>query len=400
MFFKKGCGTMNIGLFTDCYYPQINGVVTSTMILKEELEKRGHNVTIVTVRVPGFQDDKPGVLRIPSIPFRKWKEFRIGLIYPYSVIKKIKDLKLDIIHTQTEFSVCLMARLIARIMSIPVIHTYHTMYEDYTHYIAKRNINKRIATKLSKVGSKLYLNECASVIAPSEKTKKALRQYGVTNHIEVIPTGIKLDNFKKGIYTKVQLDVKRREIGILPDEKVILYLGRIAEEKSIDVIIKQMPYILEKRPATRLIIVGDGPKRKELEALSAQLNVKNHTIFTGRVPWNETGLYYQLGDLFLSASKTETQGLTILEAMSAGVPAVVRNDDNIKNIITHGYNGMIFENDWDLAETVLKCIDDDYLMKELSDNGLKTAYNLSSEYFGYQVENLYLKCLDQARKIS
>ncbi len=391
---------MNIGLFTDCYYPQINGVVTSTMILKDELEKRGHNVTIVTVKIPGFQDDKPGVLRIPSIPFRKWKEFRIGLIYPYSVIKKIKDLNLDIIHTQTEFSVCLMARLIARIMGIPVIHTYHTMYEDYTHYVAKRNINKKIATKLSKVGSKLYLNECASVIAPSEKTKKALIQYGVTNNIEVIPTGIKLDNFKKGIFTTAQLNAKRSEIGLFPDEKVLLYLGRIAEEKSIDVIIKQMPGILEKNSSIRLAIVGDGPKRKELENLSAQLNIKDKTIFTGRVPWNETGLYYQLADLFVSASKTETQGLTILEAMSAGVPVLVRHDDNIKNFITHGYNGMVFEKDSDVPTAVLKCINDDNLLKNLSNNGLKTAYNLSSEYFGYKVESLYFKCLNQAKKIS
>ncbi len=391
---------MNIGLFTDCYYPQINGVVTSTMTLKEELEKRGHNVTIITVRVPGYLDDKPGVIRIPSIPFRKWKEFRIGLIYPYSVIKKIRDLNLDIIHTQTEFSVCLMARLLARRMGIPVVHTYHTMYEDYAHYIAKKNFNKRIATKLSKVGSKLYLNECASVIAPSEKTKNALRNYGVMNYIEVIPTGIKLDNFKKGLYSKEELEGKRKEIGINPDEKVILYLGRVSEEKGIDVIIKQMPDVLCKRPDARLVIVGDGPKRKELESLSHKLKLSDRIIFTGKVPWNETGLYYQLADLFVSTSKTETQGLTILEAMSAGTPIIVRHDDNIKELITDGNNGIIFKEDSDLSEAILRCINDDDLMKKLSDNGLTTSYTVSSEYFGCKVEALYLKCLNQERKIS
>lgn len=391
---------MNIGLFTDCYYPQINGVVTSTLILKEELEKRGHNVTIITVRVPGFKDEQPGILRVPSIPFRKWKEFRIGLVYPYSVIKKIRDLKLDIIHTQTEFSICLMARLLAKRFHIPVVHTYHTMYEDYTHYITKRRINKKIVSKLSRVGSKLYLNECASIIAPSEKTRNALRVYGVRNHIEVIPTGIKLDFFKKGSYSKNELQTKRSQLGIKENEKVILYVGRIAEEKSIDVIIKQMPVIVSQNLNTKLMIVGDGPERINLENLSRHLRIAPHILFIGKVPWKEIGLYYQMADLFVSASKTETQGLTLLEAMAAGVPIVAKRDDNIKDLILNGFNGIVFDYDDDLSQVILNSIDDSLLLKKLSNNGLETVYGLSSEHFGYRVEQLYLACLKQGLKIS
>lgn len=391
---------MNIGIFTDCYYPQINGVVTSTIILKEELEKRGHNVTIITVKVPGYVDNEPGILRVPSIPFRKWKEFRIGLIYPYSIIKKIKDLNLDVIHTQTEFSVCLMARILAKRFRIPVIHTYHTMYEDYTHYVARTKINRKIASKLSKVGSKLYLNECASIIAPSEKTKNALRRYGVTNMIDVIPTGIKLDNFKKGLYTEEQIKAKRLELGIKPDEKVIMFLGRIAEEKSIDVIIKQMPIVLNRLPNTKLLIVGDGPAKKNLEKLSAQLEMGNHIIFTGKVPWQETGLYYQCSDLFITASKTETQGLTILEAMAAGVPIVVRKDDNIKDVITDGVNGRVFESDLELGNVIVDCLENNILLKKLALNGFHTAYGMSAEYFGFKVEEVYNRSLKKGRKIS
>lgn len=384
---------MNIGIFTDCYYPQVNGVVTSTIILKEQLEKRGHNVTVVTVRVPEYQDEDPNILRVPSIPFKKWKEFRVGLVYPYSIIKKIHDLNLDIIHTQTEFSICLMARFLAKRFRIPVVHTYHTMYEDYTHYIAKTRINKRIAAKLSKVGSKLYLNQCASVIAPSEKTKKALIKYGVTNYIEIIPTGIKLDKFKKGLFTEEQIQNKRKELGIKPEEKIILSLGRVAEEKSIDVIIKQMPSIVSSNPQIKLLIVGDGPEKTNLEALSKRIGMERSICFTGKVPWNDTALYYQMADLFISASKTETQGLTILESMAAGTPVIVRHDENIKDLITNSINGMIFQDDSDLTSIILNVINNKGLLKTLSQNGIETAYKLSDKYFGHRVESLYYKIL-------
>lgn len=389
---------MNIGLFTDCYYPQINGVVTSTIILKEALEKRGHNVTIVTVKVPGYSDDEPGILRIPSIPFRRCKEFRIGVIYPLSVLRKIRSLNLDVIHTQTEFSVCIMARLIAKTLKIPVVHTYHTMYEDYSHYIARHRFNKKIAIKLSKIGSKLYLNECASVIAPSEKTKNALRRYGVTNQIDIIPTGIKLDNFKKGVFTQDQINDKRLEMGIEKHEKVVLYLGRIAEEKSIDVIIEAMHELIDE--PIKLVIVGDGPAKNDLVALTSNLDLQHKVLFTGKVPWQETGLYYQMSDLFVSASKTETQGLTILEAMAAGVPTIVRQDDNIKELIQNYYNGIIFNEESELSSILLNSLNDDNLRKKIVSNGLETIYSLSDECFASNVEDVYNKVLKVAKKIS
>ena len=354
---------MNIGIFTDCYYPQINGVVTSTLILKEELEKKGHVVTIVTVRIPHFTDTDPNVLRIPSIPFRKWNELRIGVTYP-SIIHKVKKLKLDIIHTQTEFSIGLMAHLIARILKIPIIHTYHTMYEDYTHYVTKRRLNRKIVIELTKVGSKLYLNECRCVIAPSEKTKKALLRYGVHNTIYTIPTGIKLDNFRNDLFSEFDIQEKRSSLGIQPNDKVILSLGRISEEKSIDIIIESIKPLLHDNSLIKLLIVGDGPYKNTLEQLVKKLNLENHVIFTGMVPWNTVSLYYQLSDVFVSASKTETQGLTILEGMAAGLPVIAKNDDNIKDVIKDGLNGKIFDNASDLPQVILEVLENDILRKK------------------------------------
>lgn len=383
---------MNIGIFTDCYHPQINGVVTSTVTLKEELEKRGHNVTIVTVKIPGLPDE-PGIIRIPSIPFRKWKEFRIGIFYPVRTLNKIRKLKLDIIHTQTEFSVGLMAKLIGKILGIPVIHTYHTMYEDYTHYAANLKINRKIIKELSKIGSRIYANECARVIAPSIKTRDALLRYGVKKPIELIPTGINLDNFKKGKFTDKEILNKKLSLGFKENDKVFIYLGRISQEKSINIIIRQMESILKSDSSTKLLLVGDGPEKNNLEVLVEELGLNGKVIFTGRVPWQETGLYYQLSDLFITASVTETQGLTIYEAMSAGIPVVAKKDDNILEVITDKVNGRIFDTDKELSKIILEFIVNPQPFRTISENGLKTAQKMSSEHFGESVESLYEKVL-------
>lgn len=383
---------MNIGIFTDCYYPQINGVVTSAVTLKEELEKRGHNVTIVTVKIPGL-DDEPGIIRIPSIPFRKWKEFRIGIYYPVRTLNKIRKLKFDIIHTQTEFSVGLMAKLIGKILGIPVIHTYHTMYEDYTHYAANLKINRKIIKELSKIGSRIYVNECAGVIAPSVKTKEALLSYGVKKPIEIIPTGINLDNFKKGRFSDEEIRAKRQSLGINENDAVFLYLGRISQEKSIDVIISKLQSILKEYKNTKLLLVGDGPEKNNLENLARSLDLASSVIFTGRVPWHETGLYYQLSDLFITASVTETQGLTIYEAMAAGIPVIAKKDDNFLEVISDKINGRIFESDDALPEIIKEYLDDKASFQSIAQKGLECAFRMSSEYFAEKVEALYMKVL-------
>ena len=318
---------MNIGIFTDAYYPQVSGVVTSTMILKSELIRLGHSVTIITVTHPDVEEME-GIIRLPSIPFFLLPSQRVGVIYSRKIMNKIKELDLDIIHTQTEFSIGIFGRIVAKKLDIPVVHTYHTMYEDYVHYVS-RGIMIKPASELAKKISKLYCRDCSAIIVPTIKVKDALWQYGLRRHIDVIPTGVDIEPFKRSNYNKQLINDEKKSLGINKTQPVVLFIGRLAKEKSLDVIISSMKELTKKIPSCKLLIVGDGPERENLQELSKELGIETSVVFAGERPYADIGKYYQLGDVFVGASLTETQGLTFAEAMAAQVPVVAKYDKNL-----------------------------------------------------------------------
>ncbi|MBC7960842.1 MAG: glycosyltransferase family 4 protein [Vallitaleaceae bacterium] len=384
---------MNIGIFTDCYYPQINGVVSSILMLREELIKRGHSVTIITVKVPGYTETSHDVIRINSIPFRKWKEFRLGVPFSLPNHRQIKALNLDLIHTQTEFSVGLLGKYMAKVLDIPLIHTYHTMYEDYSHYVLPTKHGKFIVKKFLIYGSKRYVKKFNAIIAPSGKTKSALLRYGVKNDIFIVPTGIKLDQFQQHEKDDPKIHEIRERLGLDFHQPIILSLGRISQEKSIDWIITQMVDLKKTIPDVKLLIVGDGPYKETLEALTHSLELDHSVIFTGRVPWEEVSYYYNMANVFVSASRTETQGLTIIEAMASKTPVVVYNDENIKDVVMDGISGRLFTTQKELTACLL-----DILLNiqtnDLTNNAYEIVQTLSIEKFGESAEKLYAHFVD------
>ncbi|HEY8890962.1 MAG TPA: glycosyltransferase family 4 protein [Clostridium sp.] len=394
---------MNIGIFTDTYYPQVSGVVTSTIILRNELIKLGHNVTIITVTHPDMEQQE-GIIRLPSIPFFLLPSQRVGMIYSRKIMTKIKKLELDIIHTQTEFSIGIFGRIVAKRLDIPVVHTYHTMYEDYIHYVS-HGIMLKPASQFAKKVSKLYCRDCSAIIVPTIKVKEALEQYGLTRHIDVIPTGVNIEPFKRSNYDEELIKDEKKSFGINVAQPVVLFIGRIAKEKSIDIIINSMKELIRRIPNCKLLIVGDGPERENLEELASNLGVEESVIFTGEKPWAEIGRYYQMGDVFVGASLTETQGLTFTEAMAAQIPVVAKYDKNLDGIIEDKTNGRIFYKDEDLAGILFEVLSD----KEKSALMVKNAYDgiepLSSKCFGESVEKVYMEverqsCMLQNQKVT
>ncbi|MFT5873306.1 MAG: 1,2-diacylglycerol 3-alpha-glucosyltransferase [Clostridium sp.] len=394
---------MNIGIFTDAYYPQVSGVVTSTMILKNELIRLGNSVTIITVAHPDVEDQE-GVIRLPSIPFFLLPSQRVGMIYSRKIMSEIKKLDLDIIHTQTEFSIGIFGRIVAKRLDIPVVHTYHTMYEDYIHYVS-RGIMLKPASQFAKKVSKLYCRDCSAIIVPTTKVKDALQQYGLRRHIDVIPTGVNIEPFERSNYDEELIKNEKKSFGINETEPVVLFIGRIAKEKSIDIIINSMKQLIVKIPNCKLLIVGDGPDREKLEELTKELGIEKSVVFTGEKPWAEIGRYYQMGDVFVGASLTETQGLTFTEAMAAQIPVVAKYDKNLDDIINDKINGRIFYKDEDLAETLFEVLMD----KEKCTTMVKNAYDgiepLSSRRFGENVEKVYMEverqnCMFQNQKVT
>ena len=386
---------MNIGIFTDTYYPQLNGVVTSIRMLEKELNKLGHQVFIITTTNPEVTHAAPRVFRLPSMPFIFFPTQRVTFLYSPKLLIKLKQLKLDIVHTQTEFPLGIFGKIVSEFYRIPMVHTYHTMYEDYVHYIANGYL---ITPKIAQKFSRLFCNRADIVIAPVQKTKEYLEEIGVIRPIRIIPSGLDFSPFSRENFTKEQINGIKEEFGINPADPVIITVGRVAKEKSIDILIDQMPKLREKLPNVKLVIVGPGPYLDILKQQAKRLNVTDMVIFTGGRPWEVIPLYYQLGDVFAMASTTETQGLTYIEAMAGKTPVVVKRDRSVEGIITHGETGYCFEHNNEAADVLYHALTNRDEAKKMAEEGFKRISHLSAAHFAKQVEEVYNEALNAKPK--
>lgn len=379
---------MNIGLFTETYYPEINGVAASVYVLKEELEKQGHNVYVFTTTSPNAPKREKNVYRVRSLPCVLISDRRVGLVYQRKIAAAIKKLELDIIHTNTEFSLGVFGRIMAKELKIPIVHTYHTIYEDYTHYVTKGIILDNKAKKAVRVFSKVCCNSVDEVIVPTEKVRDLLRQYHVTRTIKVIPTGISLDKFDRSNYEDAELSAIREKSGIKKDDKVILYLGRLSHEKNIEELIHYMPVYLDKHKDVKFVIIGDGPAGSHLRELAAGLSCRDSILFLGEKPYDEVGKYYQIGDVFVSASNSETQGLTFIEAMASSLPVIAKEDRCLDGIMKEGENGFFFQNEKDFYQAL-----DEILYagdkRRYALSAQDTAYRFSTHEFAAKILEVY-----------
>lgn len=384
---------MNIGIFTDTFFPQINGVVTSTQMLEKELIKRDHNVYIFTTTDPdSVKETEPDrIFRLPSMPFVFFPSRRITFVYPPKVLLSLKHLKLDVVHTQTEFPLGFFGKVVSEFYQIPFVHTYHTMYEDYVHYVGNGHL---ITPKMAQGFSKFFCNRADCVVTPVEKSKSSLIEYGVKRPIRVIPTGLDFCHFKKNNFPKKDIEDLKLSLGLNLNEPVILSLGRISKEKSIDVIVKFMPDLIKKIPNVKLVIVGDGPMLEELKAITNNLNLNNNILFTGIIPWDIIGKYYQLADVFVSASESETQGLTYIEAILSKIPLLVKRDDSLEGVITHRETGFLFENKDDFVDLCVDLLNNKEKAKNMAEEAYNSIQHLSSKQFATNMESLYLDIID------
>ncbi len=379
---------MNIALFTDTYYPEINGVANSVYILKKELEQIGHTVYVFTTTTPGSPEYEHNVFRVPSIPFALITERRVGVFYQPKLVSIIKKLDLDIIHTHTEFSLGIFGRIMARDLRLPMVHTYHTIYEDYTHYLTHFKTLDRRAKALARVFTKMCCNTVEQVIVPTQKVKDLLLTYSVHKEISIVPTGVDLKKFNPALYSKEDVLELKRQYNIQEQDKVMLYLGRVSKEKNIDEIIEAMPEYLSKRENVKFVIVGSGPEMDKLKEKVTERNLEHRILFTGAQPWDNIGLFYQMGDVFVSGSTSETQGLTYIEAMAAGLPVVARRDRCLDDILVQGWNGYDFVDRKGLLEgldAVLFGTDN----IPYGENARINVQKLSTEAFARNVEKVY-----------
>ncbi len=337
---------MRIGLFSDTYAPDINGVASSVGILENALKKLGHEVFIITNHNRLHIEMVGNVLLLPGIELKKLYGYTMSGLYSFKGKAIIEKMQLDIIHVHTEFGVGLFGRIVAKALNIPLVSTYHTAYEDYTHYVnvfdhpTIEKYSKKAVSKLSKT----FANATKAVIAPSEKTKKSLLSYGVDVPIYEIPTGLNLRKFKE-IEPQIISNIKK-DYNIKENEKIVVFVGRIAAEKNIIMLIDAFKYVENMR----LMIVGDGPQLQDLKSYVAQLNIQNKVIFTGKKENRIINHFYNVASCFASASTSETQGMTYIEALACGKVVFARRDEVVKTLITENENGYFFDNEKELAQ--------------------------------------------------
>lgn len=386
---------MRIGIFTDTYPPYINGVSTSISMLERALKKKGHQVFIVTVNPENmtYKYEK-NIIRIPGIPTGIY-DYRLTGIYPIRAIKTIKRWNLDVIHTHTEFGIGTFARIIAKQLNIPLVHTYHTMYEDYVHYITKGYFNdtsKKIVEHLTK----FYCDKTAKeLIVPTKKAYDLFKEkYKVDKNVHIIPTGIEIEKFYKENINKDKLEKLKQKLNI-ENDFIILYIGRLGEEKNVDFLIDNQEYFAKNNKNVKLLIVGDGPDIKKYKAKTKKLKLENNIIFTGKVPYNEIQYYYNLGNVFVTASTTETQGLTVIEAMATSLPVVCIDDESFRNTVVNNLNGYLFNNKKEYRKYIEDLVNDKKLLKKIGKQARISTDQYSSKYYAERVLDVYKKTIKE-----
>lgn len=387
---------MRIGLFTDSYPPYINGVSTSVAMLKKALEKKGHIVYVVTVSNNALKyeyDVENRIVKVPGIPVGIY-DYRLSRIYPLTMINTMKSWNLDVIHSHTEFGIGILARLLAKQFDIPLVHTYHTLYEDYTHYITHGYFDKS-SKKIVEYLTKFYCDKTANeLIVPTNKIYKLFKEkYEFKKNIHIVPTGIEVDRFYTENVDKSYVQALRKKLKLQKKDFVILFVGRLAAEKNVEFLLNAEKKLMTKYKNIKLLIVGDGPDKEHYEEMARELNISSNVIFNGKAAWEEMPFYYHCANVFATASTTETQGLTVIEAMAASVVPLCIKDESFLGTVTHELNGLIFNDEDEFVNQVLTLYKDNALLQKYNNQARIQAEHCSSTSYAERVLEVYKRAI-------
>ena len=384
---------MKILLTTDWWTPAVNGVVRSVTLLRRELMARGHDVKVLTLSSTSHSYEEDGVIYLGSLSAdRVYPGARVRFAAWNRWMKALTDWRPDIIHSQCEFSTFLPAWRLARRCGCPLVHTYHTVYEDYTRYVFPSERYGRAAVKEL---TRLFSGRCDAIIAPTGKVTGLLEEYRVNCPVYTVPTGIDLGAFHPAPAADKQ--ALRRTLGLPEQDTILVAVGRLAAEKNHGELLR----LLAREPADHrplLLFVGDGPVRAQLEQQAADLGLVDRVMFAGMVPPSEVVRYYQAGDAFVCASQSETQGLTYFEALACGLPTLVRADPCLDGVVENGVNGWQWKDGTEFHQA-LAAFCAGGTREALSAGALATAERFSAEHFADQVLKVYQETLDRRNSV-
>ena len=384
-------GSLRIGLFTDTYAPQVNGVSISLQLVSEGLQKRGHQVTIFAPRIPGYTDDQPGVMRLPSLKYLNNPPIYVAVLGTPRSTWSLTRKHFDVLHAHSPLTVGLLAYLTASTKNLPLIYTYHTSITDYTHYLKViggtgviRHAARWFSTTSTNLGNQ--------IVVPSPKFYRLLLEQKVTRPIHIIPNGIDLSNFKA---VKNPGSFKSK-LGVSADAPILLSVGRVDPEKRLDFLIDAFDRIADRVPEAHLVFAGDGGARKKLQEHAAAVKSSSRIHFLGMVDRSELPTILHDATVFLSASTTEVHPISVIEAIASGLPLVAVQDEAFEGMIVENENGHLTPLDvTTYSETSLKLLNDPERIVRFGKRSMELSEKYSIEGQVRALETLYIEAILQ-----
>ena len=379
---------MKIGMFVNYYTPSKGGTEASVVNLCNGLENAGHKTFVFAPKYPNWKDAKNNIFRYKSVYFN-YNDYFYVIPLPFVVRaharETVRKLNLDVIHSHQPYSLGKEALRFSKEFSIPLVFTHHIRYEDYTHYVPF--VPEFLMRKYLKKSVVEYCNQCDCVIAPSMSIKKMLSEYKISTPIEIIPSGIDVEKFKKDKEKRKEI---RRKYEIEENDVVFITASRITKEKNIRFLVKSFFEIKKSLAGIKFFIIGDGAAKKNLEKITKNLNLERDIIFTGFVHKDRMPDFYQASDIFLFSSLTETQGLVIAEAMASGLLTVAIRSSGVEDMINNGKDGFLTSNSVkEFSETILKIVKDKELIRKISNRARISSKKFSITLWTDKMIKLY-----------
>ena len=383
---------LRVLITTDWWEPVVNGVVASVQTLRRELLALGCDVRVLTLSQGIRTRSEHGVYRIGSVSASMvYDRARIGMPASRRVLREILRWRPDVVHSQCEFSTYVWARRIARTLSVPLVHTYHTIYEDYTHYYSP---SRTVGRKVVETFSRKVLAGTDAVVVPTAKVQHLLAGYGVRAPVHIVPTGLDLTRFRPAESASELEDVRalRHRLGIAPEQRVLISVSRLAKEKNLEEVLEM--FAAADRPDAVLVIVGDGPYRPVLEERARELGIAERVRFAGVAEPAEVQRWYRIGELFVSASLSETQGLTFIEALACGLPLLCRRDPSLTSVVLEGRTGWQYEDAEEFSAHLASLLDAPRRQEKMSLEAREHARaTCGAQEFGRSVLEVYRQSL-------
>lgn len=385
---------MHIAYFTNFYLPVVNGVVRSVQSFRDALSGMGHNVFVFAPE-DNYEDTEPFIFRYPSLHLPLPGDVPAAIPVSSFVDQLLPKLKLDVIHTHHPILLGQTAATKAREYNLPLVFTFHTQYQEYTHYFPfpqeqiQEFLKGRVMTWMRE-----FMRKCQHIVIPSESMRSILvNDYGLVDRFTVIPTGIDIAPYKRANGAAL-----RSERG-WNDDKVIMSVGRLAEEKNWVTLLQAFALAQKSHPNIRLVLLGDGPQAEALRQLVGELGITERVTFTGNVPFNDVPNYFKAADLFAFASITETQGLVTLEAMASGLPVVAVDASGTRDILEDGKQGFLVQNDVsELASGITRLIENPSLAGRFKSAALRKSYAYDNKRLARKMLKVYEQAIEDKKK--